>query len=99
MSAERRQMDAMYVGAIGITAGIFTTFSFVPQMLKIIKTKHARDISLYMYLVMTTGTLLWLFYGILLGAMPIILANSVALFFCSFILVMKVFYGRKSDQR
>jgi MtN3 and saliva related transmembrane protein len=88
-------MDEIYVGAIGIAAGTFTTFSFVPQIVKISKTKHARDISLHMYIVMTTGTLLWLIYGILLGALPIILANSVAMMFCAYILVMKVVYSRK----
>jgi len=77
---------------IGIVAGVCTSISFLPQIIKILKTQHARDISLVMYLVLTTGVFLWLVYGLLLERIPIILANSVTLAFCVMILAIKIKY-------
>jgi len=88
-------MQQFHVGIIGIIAGICTTISFIPQIIKILKTRHARDISLYMYIILTIGVFLWLVYGIFLGEIPIILANSVTLIMCFFLLGMKFKYGAK----
>ena len=52
---------------IGAIAATLTTVSFVPQALRIIKTRHTHDISLPMYALFSTGILLWLIYGILIG--------------------------------
>jgi len=86
-------MTDFHIGTIGIMAGICTTLSFVPQILKIIKTGHARDISLGMFIILTAGIFLWLIYGIMLRELPIIFANSVGFILCSFIIVMKFRYG------
>ena len=87
----------MYIHLIGVIAGVCTTASFVPQILKILKTRHVRDISLQMYIVLTTGIFLWLVYGILIRAFPVILANGVAFLLCTWIVVMKIVYGRGED--
>ncbi|MCC6964036.1 MAG: SemiSWEET transporter [candidate division Zixibacteria bacterium] len=73
-------------------AGACTTFSFVPQLLKIWKSKSTHDISLAMYAVISTGVLLWLVYGLLVRDVPIIVANAVALFFTVGILAFKLKY-------
>jgi MtN3 and saliva related transmembrane protein len=91
-------MRELHIGIIGIIAGICTTISFIPQIIKILKTRHARDISLYMYMVLTTGIFLWLIYGIFLGEFPIILANSVSFTLCVFIIIFKIRYNRKSGE-
>ena len=78
-----------YVTVIGIIAGICTTVSFVPQIIKILKTGNTRDISLYMYIILTFGISLWVIYGILVRDIPIILANSVVFVLCLFILMVK----------
>lgn len=75
---------------VGTLAGIFTTIAFVPQVTKTWKTKSAGDISLLMFLLFSSGVLLWLVYGILLHAMPIIVANGITLSLSASILVMKV---------
>lgn len=74
-------------------AAVLTTGCFVPQAVKIIKSKHTEDISLGMYIALVLGISLWLTYGILLNAMLIILANVISLLFTSIILVMKIKYG------
>lgn len=85
-------MNNLHIGAMGIIAGICTTASFIPQIVKIVKTKHVRDISLQMYVVLTTGIFLWIIYGIFLGELPIILSNCVAFLLCSFVVTMKLIY-------
>jgi MtN3 and saliva related transmembrane protein len=77
---------------LGFIAGILTTAAFVPQVVKIWKTKHARDISLGMFAIFSSGVLLWLFYGIEIGAMPVIVSNAITLGLSLTILVFKIKY-------
>ena len=62
---------------IGIIAAILTTSGFIPQVYRIYKEKNAKGVSLTMYLILIIGVLLWLVYGILIGSLSIIIANSV----------------------
>ena len=75
---------------IGTLAGVFTTIAFIPQVIKTWRTRSAGDISLFMFLLFSSGVLLWLIYGILLQAFPIILANSVTLALSLSILYLKI---------
>ncbi|HSA84200.1 MAG TPA: SemiSWEET transporter [Patescibacteria group bacterium] len=81
------------VEVIGIIAGTLTTASFLPQVLRIVKTKHTKDLSLPMYIAFVTGVAIWLVYGILLGSLSVILANSITLVLAGMILVFKLKYG------
>jgi MtN3 and saliva related transmembrane protein len=82
-----------YANTVGLLAGVLTTISFVPQVVKIWKTKQARDISLGMFAIFSGGVLLWLLYGIGIGALPVIVANAVTLGLSLTILVFKIKYG------
>ena len=62
---------------IGLIAAVCTTFAFIPQVIKVWKTKQTKDLSLRMYSIMFLGILLWLFYGIIIDSLSIILANVV----------------------
>ncbi len=75
---------------LGTVAAIFTTGSFVPQVIHTIKTKDTKAISLWMYLAFITGVLLWLVYGIFMNAWPIIMANLITFGLCSIVLVIKL---------
>tara|TARA_R110001583_G_scaffold191354_2_gene356441 strand:+ start:501 stop:755 length:255 start_codon:yes stop_codon:yes gene_type:complete len=77
---------------IGLAAAACTTFSFLPQAVKVIKTKQTKDLSLIMYSVFTTGVFLWLTYGISVNDIPLIIANSITLIFALTILIMKIRY-------
>jgi len=77
---------------IGLAAAACTTFSFLPQAIKVIKTKQTKDLSLLMYSVFTTGVLLWLIYGISVNDTPLIIANCITLIFAVTILIMKIRY-------
>lgn len=75
---------------IGTLAGILTTIAFIPQVIKTWRTRSARDISLFMFLLFSSGVLLWLVYGLLIDSMPIILANGITLALSVSILVLKL---------
>jgi len=77
---------------IGFLAAFCTTFAFLPQAIKVWKTKSTRDISLYMFIIFTIGVISWLIYGITISDLPIILANSVTLVLSFFILFYKIRY-------
>ncbi len=78
---------------LGTVAGVLTTVAFAPQVWGVWKTRSTRDISLSMYLVFTTGVAFWLAYGVVLGAWPIIVANSVTLMLTGTVLVLKLRHG------
>ena len=73
-------------------AAFCTTISFLPQAIKVFKTKSTKDISLYMFLIFTIGVLSWLICGLIINDMPIILANAVTLILSFFILIYKIKY-------
>ena len=77
---------------IGFFAAFCTTFAFLPQAIKVYKSKSTKDISLYMFLIFTIGVLSWLIYGIIINDWPVILANAVTLVLSFFILVYKLRY-------
>ena len=62
---------------IGLIAAVCTTFAFVPQVMKVWKTKQTKDLSLRMYSIMFIGIILWLVYGIRIDSLSIIMANVV----------------------
>ncbi len=77
---------------IGLLAAVLTTSAFVPQVYKAWKLKSTKDISLTMYLVFLTGLLLWLYYGIEIGSISIIIANFVTAALACVIIVLKLKY-------
>lgn len=78
---------------VGIIAGSLTTIAFLPQLIRAIKTKHTKDLSLGTFSLFGAGVFLWLIYGIMLSEMPIILANAVTLIFVLFIAFLKIKHG------
>jgi len=75
---------------IGSLAGLLTTISFLPQVIKTYKSRSAKDLSLGMFLMFTLGVLAWLIYGIGINKLPIIAANSVTLVLAGMILTAKL---------
>ena len=78
---------------LGFLAAVCTTASFVPQVWHILKTRDTRALSLMMYLLFTVGVVLWLVYGIMIGSIPVIVANSITLVLALVILICKVRWG------
>ena len=77
---------------IGFFAAFCTTIAFLPQAIKVFKSKSTKDISLYMFLIFTIGVLSWFVYGLIINDWPVILANAVTLVLSLFILIYKLKY-------
>jgi MtN3 and saliva related transmembrane protein len=88
-------VEKFFVELLGVIAGTLTTISFLPQLVKIVKNKSAKDVSLLMFLIFTLGIFLWLVYGILTLTLAIIIANSVTIILALSILILKIKYDRK----
>jgi MtN3 and saliva related transmembrane protein len=78
---------------MGTVAAILTTVSFVPQALRIVRTRDTRSLSLPMYLVFTAGVGFWLGYGLVLASWPMIVANAITFLLAATILALKLRYG------
>ena len=78
----------------GFIAAVMTTFSFVPQVMRVWRTRSVADISLGMYSMYTFGIAIWLVYGILIMSWPVILSNLVTFILAGCVLAMKIRFGR-----
>ena len=67
----------MDVEIIGFVAALLTTYAFVPQVIKVWKSKSSKGVSVSMYLVLLLGVFLWGVYGYLIESMSIMIANTV----------------------
>ncbi len=70
-------MKITTIELIGMLAAVLTTVAFVPQIMKVWKSKSAAGLSLTMYLIFFTGIVLWLIYGFMISSLSMILANIV----------------------
>ena len=75
---------------IGYVAGALTTISFIPQAWLSWRTRHTAGLSLGMYAIFALGVALWLGYGVLIGAWPVIVSNSITLVLALFILAIRL---------
>jgi MtN3 and saliva related transmembrane protein len=83
---------------VGLVAATLTTLSFVPQVMRTLKTRDTRSISLWMYLLFCGGVALWAAYGVMLMAWPIILANGITLVLAAVVLWHKLRERLDSNQ-
>jgi len=78
---------------MGYAAASLTTASFIPQAWLTFKTRDVSGVSLGMYSAFTLGIALWLAYGLLIEAWPIVIANVITLALASSILWMRLRFG------
>ena len=81
------------VSIVGFIAGTFTTIAYLAQVLRTLKQRSTKDISLGMYLLLCTGIGMWLVFGILIDSWPVIIANGIALALSGSVLIMKIRFG------
>ena len=88
-------MKSEYIQLIGISAGILTSVSMLPQLIKTFKEKKAEELSILMIIALITGIGGWIWYGILREDLPIILTNCLALLLNSILLFFRIKYAGK----
>lgn len=86
-------VDRGTVDTIGFLAGALTTLSFLPQVIKVLRTRNTRSLSLLMYMLFSLGVFIWLVYGLLIRSTPIIFYNAVTLVLSVVLLLAKVRWG------
>jgi MtN3 and saliva related transmembrane protein len=83
---------------VGSAAAVLSTISFMPQVIKIIRSRDTEGISLGMYSITVLGFILWTAYGAMLSKLPIIGSNGICLVLSAFILTMKLLPKREKDK-
>jgi MtN3 and saliva related transmembrane protein len=87
-------MNAPFIELVGYAGAVCNAISFVPQLLRVIKLRSARDISYSTFLIFAIGSGLWIVYGARYHAIPVILANTITLLLSFNIFVLKFRYDR-----
>lgn len=92
-------MDGFMIEVLGLAAGCMTTCSFIPQVVRTYRSRSVADISLRMYLLLCAGIAMWVAYGLLIGSVSVVAANTVSLGLTLAILWMKIAYrkGQKTS--
>jgi len=91
VEGENKTMDHIFT--IGIIAACLTTAAFFPQVIKAHTSKHTKDISLAMCVLLACGVALWFIYGLFLLSLPIIGANAITLTVTLYLIYLKRKYG------
>src|SRR6478735_251430 len=86
-------MSPVLVEAVGSLAAVVTTFCWIPQAIRVIRTRETRAISLLAQLALFLGVLLWLAYGVLIGSAPLIWSNVFTAVIVGVIVALKLRYG------
>jgi MtN3 and saliva related transmembrane protein len=74
---------------LGLIAGTCTTLSFLPQVVRTLRSRHARDLSAAWLLIFGLGTALWLTYGLLKPDVTVAAANGVTFALVATLIVAK----------
>jgi len=86
-----------WVTMVGFAAALCSTISFVPQAVRIVRTRDTKSLSAPMYALTTTGFCLWFAYGVALGQWPLILTNGICAVLAGFILFMTLASKKVKD--
>ena len=91
--------SAHAVENLGFAAAFCTTAAFVPQLVRVLRSRSAHDISMPTFLLFSIGIFLWLLYGIYTGSKPVIASNIVTLILTLSILFLKLKYDRNAVEQ
>ena len=89
-------LNTRIVDDVGFIAAFCTTTAFIPQLVRVLRLRSARDISMGTFLLFSIGVFLWLLYGIYSGSKPVIASNAATLGLSMSILILKIRYERRS---
>ena len=82
------------IESLGLIAGFLVTCSMVPQIIRVLKLRSAREISLLFTTLLLLGLIAWLIYGLYLGLLPVIVWNAIGAALAATLLYAKLRYGR-----
>ena len=88
-------MEKIIIEILGYISATLTTIAFLPQIIKTIQTKSAKDVSMGMCVLFTIGVFLWIIYGILTRTYPVLIANAVIFCLALTQIILKIKYDKK----
>lgn len=91
-------INVPHVQALGFVAAFCTTAAFVPQLVRVLRLRSARDVSFPTFLMFSIGVFLWLLYGLYIGSRPVIASNGITLVLSVSILVLKLRYRDNAEE-
>jgi len=77
---------------LAIIAGACTTTAMLPQIFKIVRTRHTKDLSLPMYVIFSFGVGMWTYYGMMIRSAPVVIFNFITFLLSLYILFAKIIY-------
>ena len=81
---------------LGLVAGILTTISLLPQLVKTWRSKSAEDVSLLMFILFIIGVFLWCLYGLEIHSLPVVIANIITFILALSILSLKLYFTNQT---
>lgn len=88
-------MEKIMIDVLGYISATLTTIAFLPQIIKTVQTKSAKDVSMGMFVLFTIGVFLWIIYGILTRTYPVLIANAVIFCLALAQILLKIKYDKK----
>lgn len=92
-------METIIIEILGYVSATLTTIAFLPQIIKTLQTKSAKDVSMGMFVLFTTGVFLWIIYGALTNTMPVLIANAVIFCLALTQIILKIKYDRQENSK
>ena len=89
-------MEKIMTDILGYISATLTTIAFLPQIIKTVQTKSAKDVSMGMFVLFTIGVFLWIIYGILTKTYPVLIANAVIFCLALAQIILKIKYDRNT---
>ncbi|MFM7696328.1 MAG: SemiSWEET family sugar transporter [Vulcanococcus sp.] len=83
-------MNVSPTDALGYVAAILTTSSFFPQAVQTLQTRDTAGISLGMYVMFTSGVVIWALFGLITGDGPVLVSNLITALPAGLILHRKI---------
>jgi len=87
-------MEKIMIDVLGYISATLTTIAFLPQIIKTVQTKSAKDVSMGMFVLFTIGVFLWIIYGILTRTYPVLIANAVIFCLALAQILLKIKYDK-----
>lgn len=92
------RLSGVMVDNVGYVAAFCTTSAFIPQLVRVLRLRSARDISLPMFLIFSFGVFLWVLYGFWVHSIPVFIANGLTLILSVSILIFKLRFDRDATK-
>lgn len=89
--------EGIWIIVLGTIASVMVTVGWIPQIIRGYKTKSLSDVSYYLMILISAGSVLWIFYGVEINDKIIIGVNIAILIFNLTLLCMKIKYSRKRN--